>query len=390
MDNGWSSKRVLGIKPSEIREVLAKIEYAQDRGVKIINFSIGRPDFDTPKHIKEAAKNALDQGLVHYTISAGTAELREAVCKRLQDDFCLDVGPEEVIITNGATEAIYIGMQSILNPGDEVLVPEPMYVYYNGWSFLGGAKCVSIPLKQSENFCLKAKNIRKYLTEKSKVLILNTPNNPTGQVYEKKEILKIAQLAVKHNFIVISDDIYNRMLYDECEYFPIANAPEMKERTLIVGSFSKVYAMDGWRIGYLIAPKQIISDALKMHQHIVSCPNTFVQVGAKVALTDSQDCVLLMMAEFDRRRRLLIDYLDEIGMLYTRPLGAFYAFPSIKRFEMSSKQFADFLLDKARVAVIPGDAFGPSGEGHVRIAYSTSYEEIEKGMERVWRAVKEL
>jgi len=327
---------------------------------------------------------------VHYTASAGILPLREAVCARLEEDFQIKAHPDEVIISSGATEAIYIGLQSVLRPGDEVIVPEPMYVYYTGWSFLSGARCVTVPVSETDRFLLTADRLEEYITEKTRVLILNSPNNPTGQVYGKEDLLKIAELAVEHNLIVVSDDIYHHMVYDDIEYFPIARAPGMKERTLIIGSFSKSYAMDGWRVGYLVAPRSVISGAIKMHQHIVSCPNSFVQYGAQEALTASQDCLKEMVAEFDRRRQLLISCLESIGMPCVRPQGAFYAFPSVEKYGMSSKEFSTFLLNEARVAVVPGDAFGEAGAGHVRIAYSTSYEEIEQGMERVKAALDKL
>jgi aminotransferase len=390
MSDSWTSERMKEIKFSKIREVLTKVEDAKRKGVEITNFSIGRPDFDTPKHIKEAAKRALDNGLVHYTASAGTIELREAICRRFQEDYQIAIDPGEILVTTGATEAIYIGLMSILNPGDELLVPEPMYVYYHGWAVLGGARCVTIPLREEDRFLLRAEEVKKYITDKTKVLILNSPHNPTGQVFDKEDLIGIAKLAMDHNFMIVSDDIYNNILYDDAEYYSIATAPGMKGRTLVIGSFSKSYAMDGWRIGYLIAPREIISEALKMHQHVVTCPNTFVQVGAQVALTASQDCVKEMVSEFDRRRHLLMSCLDEIGLAYVRPRGAFYVFPSIKKFGLNSAQFMDFLFEEARIAVVPGDAFGPEGEGYIRMSYCISCEEIEKGMERVRIALKKL
>jgi len=385
-----SSERTKAIKASEIRETLAKVEDARRRGIEITNFSIGRPDFDTPGHIKQAAKKALDRGLVHYTPSSGTVQLREAVCKRLQDDFHLDIDPGDVLITIGATEAIYVALQSILNPGDEVLVPQPMYVYYSGWCFLGGAEFVTFPLREERAFLLEAEEVKKHTTPRTKALILTSPHNPTGQVFEKQEIVKLAELAAAEDFFVISDDIYNYMLYDDVEYVNIASLPGMKERTFVIGSFSKTYAMDGWRVGYIGAPHHLISQALKMHQHVVSCPNSFVQVGAQAALTASQDCVREMVNEFDRRRLLLLSYLDDLGIPYVRPRGAFYVFPSIKKFGLGSKVFSDFLLNEARVAVVPGDAFGSAGEGYIRMAYSTPCEEIEKGMERFREALRKL
>jgi aspartate/methionine/tyrosine aminotransferase len=384
------AERIRGIKPSKIREILDKVADVRRRGIEIADFSIGRPDFDTPSHIKRAAKRALDDGLVHYTASAGLIELREAICKRFQDDFDIEVDPEEVIVTIGATEAIYAALQVILNPGDEVVVPQPMYVYYRGWSLLSSANFVTLPLIEKNDFLFEAEEVKKVVTSKTKVIIVNSPHNPSGQVFEKEELIKLAKLAISQDFFVISDDIYNYLTYDDVKHFSIAKVPGMKERTFIIGSFSKTYAMDGWRIGYLIAPRHLVSDVLKMHQHLVSCPNTFVQVGARAALTASQDCVHHMVEEFDRRRGLLLSYLDDIGLPYIRPRGAFYVFPSIKKFGLTSGKFCDFLLNKAQVAAVPGVAFGTAGEGHIRLAYSTSYEEIIKGMERARIALRKL
>ena len=341
------AERIRGIKPSKIREILDKVADVRRRGIEIADFSIGRPDFDTPSHIKRAAKRALDDGLVHYTASAGLIELREAICKRFQDDFDIEVDPEEVIVTIGATEAIYAALQVILNPGDEVVVPQPMYVYYRGWSLLSSANFVTLPLIEKNDFLLEAEEVKKVVTSKTKVIIVNSPHNPSGQVFEKEELIKLAKLAISQNFFVISDDIYNYLTYDDVKHFSIAKVPGMKERTFIIGSFSKTYAMDRWRIGYLIAPRHLVSDVLKMHQHLVSCPNTFVQVGARAALTASQDCVHHMVEEFDRRRGLLLSYLDDIGLPYIRPRGAFYVFPSIKKFGLTSGKFCDFLLNKS-------------------------------------------
>jgi aspartate/methionine/tyrosine aminotransferase len=390
MPSRWLSERIKGMGFSKIREVMGRVEEAKRKGIKITDLSIGRPDFDTPGHIKEAAAKALADGYVHYTASAGTLELREAICRRFQEDHQMKLDPGDIIVTTGAAEAIFLGLMTVLNPGDEVLVPEPMYVYYSGYVFVGGARCIPIPLKEESQFLLKAEDLEKFITEKTKVLILNFPHNPTGQILLREDLEPIARVANRHNILVVADDIYNGMLYDQAEYFPLAKAPGMKEKTLTIGSFSKTYAMDGWRIGYLIAPSEVISQAMKLHQHVVSCPNTFVQVGAQAALTASQDCVREMVSEFDRRRRRLMSRLDAMGITYVRPRGAFYIFPSIKKFGLTSDQFADFLFQKARVAVVPGDAFGPGGEGYVRISYCAPVEEIEEGMERVRSALAQL
>ena len=371
------------IKPSPIREVVAMIDQARQKGLEIANFSIGRPDFDTPAHIKEAAIQALREGKVHYAHTAGLMELREAVCARMRQDFGLEYTTEEVIITVGASEAIYIATQTILQSGDETLAPFPAFVYYQGWSALGGAELKGISLEAKDDFQLKAIQVERQITPRTKILIINSPHNPTGQVFERAELRKIANLAKQHDFWVIADDIYNYTLYDRADYVSIASLPGMKERSLVIGSFSKTYAMDGWRIGFLLAPREFTARAVKVHQHAVSCCNTFAQFGAAAALIGSQDCVHEMVAEFDRRRRLLMERLDEIGLKYVKPQGAFYVFPSIREFGLSSMEMSRLLLEKAGVAVVPGSAFGPEGEGFIRMAYSTSYEQIQKGMDRM-------
>ena len=382
------SDRVKGINFSKIREMTSKAKKMKSEGMDIIELSQGRPDFDTPDHIIQATFKALKKGLVHYDLSAGTVALREAIAYRTKEDFNLNVDIDEIIVTVGASEANYLVTQTILNPGDEMIIPDPMYVYYPGFSFLGGAKTISVPL---DIILQEPEELEKYITKKTKLILLTSPHNPTGQVIPKKSLEIIARLSQKYNFFVISDDIYNKMIYEEdMNCISIANLKGMRERTFIIGSLSKTYAMDGWRVGYLIGPKSIIREALKMHQHILSCPNTFVQEGARVALTSSQDCVKKMVKEFDRRRKLMMSYFDDIGISYKPPQGAFYVFPSIKQFRMNSEKFCDFLLNEARVAVVPGSAFGELGEGYVRFSYTTDYELIKEGMERVKVAFKKI
>lgn len=294
------------------------------------------------------------------------------------------------MLLGGASQANYIATQTILNQGDEVLVPEPMYVYYSGWSYLGGAKCINFPIYEDDDFLINPIDLEKYITPKTKAIIITSPHNPIGQVYTKDCLQKVAKLAQKYNFYVISDDIYNRIFFDNVNYYNIASFDGMKERTLIIGSLSKTYAMDGWRVGYLIAPKEIISGAIKIHQHTLTCINTFVQYGEKVALTDSQECVERMVTEFNRRRLLILSYLDKMDIPYVRPKGAFYVFPNIKQFGLSSEEFCGFLLKEARVAVVPGNAFGQAGEGYIRIAFTVPYEVIEEGMERFKKVVGKL
>jgi len=382
------SKRVQGINFSKIREMTSKAKKMKSEGMDIIELSQGRPDFDTPDHIIQATFKALKKGLVHYDLSAGTVALREAIAYRTKEDFNLNVDIDEIIVTVGASEANYLVTQTILDPGDEMIIPDPMYVYYPGFSFLGGAKTISVPL---DIILQEPEELEKYITKKTKLILLTSPHNPTGQIIPKKSLEIIAHLAQKYNFFVISDDIYNKMIYEEdMNCISIANLKGMRERTFIIGSLSKTYAMDGWRVGYLIGPKSIIREALKMHQHILSCPNTFVQEGARIALTSSQNCVEEMVKEFDRRRKLMMSYFDDMGISYKPPQGAFYVFPSIKQFEMNSEKFCDFLLNEARVTVVPGSAFGKLGEGYVRFSYTTDYALIKEGMKRVKSALKRL
>jgi len=388
MINSVISKRVQGIQFSKIREVTFKAKKMKSEGIDIIELSQGRPDFDTPKHIIEATEDALQKGLVHYDLSAGTISLREAIAYRTKEDFNLEVDVDEIIVTIGASEANYLVTQTLLDPGDEMIIPDPMYVYYPGFSFLGGAKTISVPL---DMILQQPEEVEKYITKKTKLILLTSPHNPTGQVIPEQSLEIIAHLAQKYDFYVISDDIYNKMIYEkDINYINIASLSNMKDRTFMIGSLSKTYAMDGWRVGYLIGPKDLMKQALKMHQHILSCPNTFIQEGARVALTSSQDCVEEMVKEFDRRRKLMMASFDEMKISYKPPQGAFYVFLSIQKFGMNSEEFCDFLLNKARVAVVPGSAFGKLGEGYVRFSYTTDYELIKEGMERIKDTIAKL
>ena len=368
----------------------ARIEAASRQGLKVTNFAAGRPDFDSPLHIKEATRQAMDDGWVHYAKTIGLDALRETVAERLGEDFGLDIDSNQVLVTFGSTEAMFVVLQSILNPGDEVLTPEPMYVYYEGWIALGGARMVPIPLSATENFSLKAKHIRPKLSPRTKGLILNNPHNPTGQLIEEEVLLEIAELAEREDFFVICDDVYNYLLYDDARRFSIASVPGMESRAIIVGSLSKTYAMDGWRLGYIIGPKPVIERALKVHQYAVGCVNTFIQFGAQAALGGPQDCVRKMLVEYDRRRIFMMSCLDDLNIPYVRPRGAFYVFPDISRFGMNSQAFSDYLFREAQVAVVPGEAFGPSGEGHIRMAYCLPFPEIAQGLERMRSAIEKL
>ena len=382
--------RTDGIGSSKIREVTARAAAAKQQGIEISDFSIGRPNFDTPAHIKEACIKAMRDGQIHYCSSTGTREFQEAVAYRIHEDYKIDVDPDNVMATNGASQGLYMTMQAILNPGDEVIVPEPMYTAYSGLSFLAGGSVVRIRTNDKDGFKPTAALFEEKITPHTKALLITSPNNPCGQVIDKEELYKIAELAHHHNLLVIADDIYCRIIYDGVECLSIASVPGMLERTIIVGSLSKTYAMDGWRIGYLILPECLRAGFLKLQQHIISCPNTFVQAGAVAALTGDQSCVDEMVAEFDRRRLLIMKYLNEHKVPYVRPQGAFYIFPDFSDLHMESTDLAFYMLEHARVAAVPGGAFGPDGEGHLRLAYSTDYEDIDAGMSRMMQVVEQL
>jgi len=377
---------------SGIRKVFEKVAELERKGAKITHMEIGRPDFDTPSHIKEAAKKALDEGFVHYTASVGIPELRKAIAEKLSRDNGIRIDPDrELIVTLGANQAIFLCMMGLLNPGDEVLVPEPMFVYYADWGEFAGAKTVSVPLREEENFRVRAEDIERCITPKSRMLILNSPHNPTGAVLDRDTLAAIAEVAKKFDLLVLSDEIYEKMVYDGAKHFSIATFPGMRDRTLTINGFSKAFSMTGWRLGYVACNPDLMSALLKVHQHTVVCPVSFAQKGAAAALTGPQDCVNKIVREFDRRRKLVMDRLSEMeGVKVIRPQGAFYTFPSIKETGRSSQEIADYLLEEAGVAVVPGSAFGSLGEGYIRIAYSTSYDSLEEGLSRMKAALAKL
>ncbi|RLE15446.1 pyridoxal phosphate-dependent aminotransferase [Candidatus Aerophobetes bacterium] len=386
------AERMERIALSGIRKVFDKVGELEAKGIGVVHLEIGRPDFDTPVHIKEAAKKALDEGFVHYTPNSGVKELREAISEKLSRDNGIEVDPEkEIIVTTGTSEAIFISIMATLNPGDEVIVPDPMFVYYADWAEFAEAKTVPLPLREENGYKIDPEDIEKRITPHTKMLIINSPHNPTGCVFDKDTLEAIANIAKKHDLLVLSDEIYEKILYDGAKHYSIASFPGMKERTLTINGFSKAYSMTGWRIGYVATSEDLIPSLMKVHQHIATCATSFAQKGALSALTGSSDCVEEMVKEFSRRRKLVLDYLDEMeGVTYVKPTGAFYVFPSIKGLGVSDEEVADYLLKEARVAVVPGRCFGKSGQDHIRIAYSTSYDNLEKGLERMSKALRKI
>ena len=384
--------RMEAIPFSGIRVIFEAAAKLEARGEKVVHLEIGRPDFDTPAHIKRAASEALEQGQVHYTSNYGIPPLVSAIADNLRRDNGLEYDPKgEICVTVGANEAVLMAMVGLLDPGDEVLIPDPNWLHYFYCARLAGAEPVSVPLREADGFRLTAAAIAERITPRTRMLCLSTPHNPTGAVIDPATLLAIADLAERHDILVISDEIYEKMVYGGAEQMSFATLPGMRARTMTVNGFSKTYAMDGWRLGYVAAPKALMDVLIRVHQYTTVCATSFAQAGAAAAYTGPQECVAEMVAEFDRRRRLIVSALQSMpGVRCVDPGGAFYVFPSIGSFGMSSYDFAQRLLAEAKVAAVPGSAFGKHGEGYLRMAYSASYDEIAIGMERMRTFVEGL
>jgi aminotransferase len=388
----WEAERMKCIPFSGIRKVFEKARSLEEKGHRVINLGIGRPDFDTPVHIKQATKEALDAGMVHYSSNYGLPELRAGVAAKLQQDNGLTYDPNgEIIVTVGANEAILMAMAATLNPGDEVIIPDPAWLHYFYCARLVGGVPVAVPLCEEMEFKLDPDDVARVITPRTRMLVVTTPHNPTGSVLDREILQALADIADEYDLLVLSDEIYEKIIYDGAEHISFATLPGMRERTLTVNGFTKAYAMDGWRLGYVAAPRELIAVLVRVHQYTTVCATTFIQMGAVAAYRGPQDCVAEMVAEFDRRRQYLIPALNEIeGISCVRPQGAFYTFPSIKATGKSSAEIADFLLEEARVALIPGSAFGQYGEGYLRIAYSNSLENIQEAMGRIKTALGKM
>lgn len=384
------SKKMDDIPFSGIRKVFEAAGQLEKQGKDIINLGIGRPNFDTPAHIKEAAKKSLDEGNVFYTSNYGTEGLRTAVAEKLKRDNGLDYEMTDVIVTVGANQAVSIAMTALLDPGDEVLVPNPSWLHYFYCADLVGAKTVSYPLLEENGFNVIPEDIEKLVTPNTKMIIVNSPNNPTGSILSKESLQAIADIANKYDLIVLSDEIYEKLIYDDSVHYSIASLDGMKERTVLIHGVSKSYSMTGWRIGFAIsANKEFISAMIRVLQYTVTCANSFAQDGAEAALRGSQQCVEDMRLQFDRRRKLVYDRINKIeGLSCIAPKGAFYCFVNIKKLGMTDQEASDYYLNEAGVAMIPGSAFGEYGAGYLRVAFSNSYENIEKAMDRIAAATE--
>jgi len=378
-----TSQRVKRIAPSGIRRFFDLV--ASMEGV--ISLGVGEPDFSTPWHIREAAIYSVEKGYTMYTSNLGMPELRQGLSKHLRKEYGLDYDPDtELLITVGVSEGVDLATRAILDPGDEVIMADPGYVSYSSCVALAGGKAVMVPTHQKNNFELGADDIEKKITDKTKAILIGYPANPTGAVMSRDKLEKIAAVARRHNLIIISDEIYSSLVYG-VEHTCAATLPRMKDSTVLLGGFSKAYAMTGWRIGYAAASKDIISAMFKIHQYTIMCAPTMGQVAAIEALKSGDDSVSEMVSDYNRRRLFMVKGLNKIGLPCFEPKGAFYAFPSIKATGLSSEEFAEKLLIEEKVAVIPGDAFGKCGEGYIRCCYATSLDDIEEALKRMGRFV---
>lgn len=377
---------VKDIKPSGIRKFFDIVSEMKDA----ISLGVGEPDFDTPWHIRDEGIFALEKGKTFYTSNAGLKELREEICAYQKRHQGLDYDPlTEVIVTVGGSEAIDIGLRAMINLGDEVIIPQPSYVSYEPCAVLAGAKPVIIDLKGENDFRLTAEELQNAITDKTKVLILPFPNNPTGAIMERKDLEAIAKVIIENDIYVMSDEIYGALTYNG-EHVSIASLEGMKERTILIDGFSKAYAMTGWRLGYACGPQEIIKQMTKIHQYAIMCAPTTSQYAAVEALRNGDDDVKMMRQSYNQRRRFLLNAFKEMGLECFEPYGAFYVFPCIKEFGMTSEEFATRFLEEEKVAAVPGTAFGDSGEGYLRISYAYSLDTLKIAMERLSRFVNKL
>lgn len=379
------SRTVRDIKPSGIRKFFDIAAEMDD----VISLSIGEPDFDTPWHIREAGIMSLEQGKTHYTSNAGLAELREEISSYLARRFKLSYAPGEIVVTVGGSEGIDVALRTLINPGDEVLVPEPAFVCYDPLTRLAGGVPKPIVTKAEDEFRLTAEALRAAITPETKVLVLPYPNNPTGAIMTKEDLEQIAAVLRETDIYVLSDEIYAELTYGKSRHVSIATIEGMAERTVLVSGFSKAFAMTGWRLGYIAAPKPLVKLMLKVHQYgIMSSPST-AQYAAVEAMRNGEEDIRAMRREYNERRKLILNGLRELGFPCFEPLGAFYIFPSVSHLGMSSEEFCQKLIQEQRVAIVPGGAFGESGEGHVRISYAYSREHLKEALKRLKRFVEE-
>jgi aminotransferase len=378
------SRKVATLPPSGIRKFFDLLSSIED----VISLGIGEPDFVTPWHIREAGIYSLEQGYTMYTSNSGMPELRQELVRYLELHYGVSYHPDqETLITAGSSEGLDLVLRAIINPGDEVIIPDPCYVAYPADVTLAGGMPVLIPTNERNNFVVRATDIEARITKRTKAILIGYPANPTGAVMSRKEADAIAELSKKHDLLIISDEIYARLIYG-VEHICFPSLPGMKKRTILISGFSKSHAMTGWRIGYVAADRRFIQAMTKIHQYTLLCAPTMSQMAAIEALKNGEGEVEKMVQEYNRRRRFMVKRLNEIGLPCFEPKGAFFAFPSIRATRMNSEEFAEKLLLQEEVAVVPGNAFGPCGEGFVRCCYATSLPSIEEALRRMDRFVR--
>lgn len=385
------ASRMEALPFSEIRVMMEKATQMQKNGEDVIHMEIGRPDFDTPEVIKQAANRALANGNVFYTSNYGTPELRQAIADKLKRDNGIDYKAEEILVTIGVGEGTYAAVAAFTEPGDEILVPDPVWLNYIHVPHFFGAVPVSYKLREENDYQIDLNEIEGLITPKTRMLVINTPGNPTGVVQSRETLEKLADIAKKHDLIVVSDEIYEKLVYDGARHVSIAALPGMKERTITLNGFSKCYSMTGWRLGYAAAPLEFIKAMVRVHAYINTCAPSFVQEAGITALEKAEPDVQEMVKEYQRRRDYAVSAINAIdGLSCKTPGGAFYIFVNIKSLGRTSAEMADYLLDHAKIAAVPGSAFGPQGEGYIRLSYAYSYERIVEAMERLKKAVADL
>ncbi|MBR6328959.1 MAG: aminotransferase class I/II-fold pyridoxal phosphate-dependent enzyme [Lachnospiraceae bacterium] len=382
------AKQVEEMKPSGIRKFFDIVSEMEDA----ISLGVGEPDFDTPWHIRDEGIYSLEKGRTFYTSNSGLMDLRKEICNYLDRRFDVKYNPaKEVLVTVGGSEAIDVGLRAVINPGegDEVLIPQPSYVSYEPCAVLAGAKPVIINLKNENEFRLTPGELLEAITDKTRILILPFPNNPTGAIMEKKDLEEIAKICIEKDILVMSDEIYAELSYNG-DHVSIASLPGMKERTILINGFSKSYAMTGWRLGYACGDERIISQMMKIHQYAIMCAPTTSQYAAVEALKNGDRDVDMMREAYNQRRRFLMNAFKEMGLPCFEPYGAFYVFPCIAKFGMSSEEFATRFLKEEKVAVVPGTAFGDCGEGFIRISYAYSIEKLKLAMGKMKEFIDRL
>jgi aminotransferase len=372
------SRVVQSVPPSGIRRFFDLVMGRDD----VVSLGVGEPDFATPWHIREACIYSLEKGYTSYTSNQGLPELRELICEDIYSNHGISYSPEEVLVTTGVSEAADLALRAVLNPGDEVLVPEPCYVSYKPCVWFAGGVAVSVETLQEDEFRVTGEQLEKHITPKTKALILSYPNNPTGAVMERVHLEEVADVVVEHELLVVSDEVYGRLTYNG-KHVSIAELEGMRERVIVLNGFSKSHAMTGLRVGYACAPVEFIDAMNKIHQYTMLCAPITAQMGAVEALRNGRGEVERMLKEYNRRRRLFVKGLNDLGLECFEPRGAFYAFPSVKSTGLSSEGFAEQLLEKESVAVVPGNVFGACGEGYIRCSYAASLEELKIALERM-------